>query len=190
MRVLLLALASLLTACGSGSTESSSGNANETSGGERAPLDVRNASLPNVCGNGAPITVTNGAASYDSGLGGGFDGELEISAIDTVDLDGDGTLEHLAMVRCMPGGSGTFDGVWAFHDDANGPTVLAHIEGGDRADGGLESARLEGTTVIVGRQSGSEAGVCCPTHVTDETWQLTAGAFVRTRVGEPRPIPN
>ena len=189
MRVASLVL--FLSACGA-STGSSTGEVRETetSGSERAPLDVANATLPNVCGDGTPITVTGGAASYESGLGEGLEGELEISAIATRDLDGDGTLEHLAMVRCMPGGSGTFDGVWAFHDEANGPTVVAHIEGGDRADGGLEGARLEGTAVIVGRQSGSDEGVCCPTHVTDETWQLTDGTFVRTSVGEPRPIPN
>lgn len=187
---LVVGLLALVGCGGAPATEANTTTARATTGGERATLrDLTNATLPNVCmGGDARVEVTNGAATYDSEVGDEVVGELEVEAIGALDLDGDGTVEHLAMIRCMPGGSGTFDSIVAFHETSDGPVVAATIEGGDRADGGLDVPRIDGTSVIVGRYSGSEEGVCCPTHVTDETWQLMNGAFARTSVGQTRPF--
>lgn len=161
----------------------------ETAADASRAIDLRDGELPNVCMGGAGVVrLRAGTASYESGLGAGFEGELEVQPIASVDLDGDGIVEHLALVRCAPGGSGTFDALWAFHTSGDRVVAFAHIAGGDRADGGLDGARVENGAVIVGRYSGSEEGVCCPTQITDEVWRLSGAAFTRVGVGEARPF--
>jgi hypothetical protein len=153
-----------------------------------APQDadaLADAELPSPCSDGR-LRLHGGAAEYPSTIGLPDPGSLELTPVGTMDLDGDGTAELIAYVRCMPGGSGTNDSVHAYHVENGAVVEVASIEGGDRAAGGLDGARLENGAVVVGRFSGEEEGLCCPTHVTDETWRLQHGQFVRTRVGETR----
>ncbi len=141
------------------------------------------AEIPSPCGDGARLVLSAGTASYASTLGLDAPGGLELRPIATTDLDGDGTPELIAYVVCMPGGSGTFDSVRAYHVESGRVVEVAAIDGGDRADGGLDGARVVNHDLIVGRYSGDDEGLCCPTHVTEETWQLRAGHFTRTQVG-------
>jgi hypothetical protein len=150
--------------------------------------ELVSAEIPSPCGDGARITLTDGAGNYASTIGLEAPGEIELEPIATTDLDGDGTAELIAYVLCMPGGSGTFDSVRAYHIERGRVVEVAAIEGGDRADGGLDEPRVVNGEVRLGRFSGDEAGLCCPTHVSDETWQLRAGSFVRTSVGPQRPV--
>jgi hypothetical protein len=184
-------LALALAACTSPIAAADPADPPPSSGSESVParagaLDPANATLANLCiiGEGT-LDVRDGVASYESGLGEGLEGSVELTTLARADLDGDGAEEIVIHVTCMPGGSGHPDAVWAL-DASLAP--IAHIEGGDRADGGLEGGHVEDGAVIVGRYSGDEEGLCCPTHVTDETWRLLDGAFVRTAVGETRPV--
>lgn len=199
MRTSLILLGSLLLACGGSApapASRSSGAAIEhpaiehpaTSGG--AVVDLLDAAIPNVCGGpAATLALHRGVAAYDAGLDLG-EGEVEVSVVDHLDLDHDGVLEWIAYVVCRPGGSGTFDGVYAFREVAGALETTASIPGGDRADGGLdEGARVDGDEVVVGRYSGTDEGLCCPTAVSEERWTLEQGAFVRRSVGPPAPVP-
>lgn len=154
-----------------------------------APTSIVDAEIPNPC-DGGTVQLRGGEGEYPSTIEMEEPGNLEVRDVGAADLDGDGVTEHLAMVLCMPGGSGTFDSVRAYHWENGRFVEVAAIEGGDRADGGLDVARIEGDAVVVGRFSGDEEGLCCPTHVTDETWQLRDGAFVRTAQGERREYAN
>jgi hypothetical protein len=185
-----LAASAVLVACGATPTTRATNAAAPAPSGEEAPPDLSNATLPNVCDGPQPtLTMVSGLGTYESGLGEGFEGEVEVMAVDRADLDGDVRYEWLALIVCRPGGSGTVDGVWAFHPEGGAWQLVGEIRGGDRADGGLDpSFRVEGTEVVVGRYSGSGEGLCCPTHVTEERWQLTGGTFQRTHVGEALPV--
>lgn len=212
---LALALA-LLAGCASSAahgTTPSEARAGATPGSERiaappasalevASSDVlRDASLPNVCADGV-VQVVGGVASYPSPLNEGgegengegesdarsdpFEAELEVTPIGAADLDGDGVIEWLAIVVCRPGGSGTFDAAYAFHREGEGYAVFAQVMGGDRAEGGIDSARLDEGYLAVERNSGSDEGLCCPTHVSTERWRLEERAFRRVDATPPR----
>ncbi|MEZ4253788.1 MAG: hypothetical protein R3B99_36740 [Polyangiales bacterium] len=194
---LALVLFALLVGCSSPSELQPGAS---TSGGEQAastpstptspaPTSIVDAEIPNPC-DGGTVRLRGGAGEYPSTIEMEEPGSLEVRDVGIADLDGDGVSEHVAMVLCMPGGSGTFDSVRAYHWENGRFVEVAAIEGGDRADGGLDVARIEGDAVVVGRFSGDEEGLCCPTHVTDETWQLRDGAFVRTAQGERREYAN
>lgn len=149
---------------------------------------LESAEVPSPCGDGTRIVLSGGTGHYPSTIGLETPGDVELHPIATADLDGDGTAEMIALVICMPGGSGTFDSVRAYHVEDERVVEVAAIEGGDRADGGLDTPRVVNRDVIVGRFSGDDDGVCCPTHVTDETWRLRRGRFTRVRVGSRRAV--
>ena len=181
-----------LAGCGGASTTAESGQAERTTSGDEravtteAPASMADAEIPNPCDSGA-VQLRGGEGEYPNTIGMEEPGGIELHDVGVLDLDHDGELEHVAYVLCMPGGSGTFDSVRAYHFRDGRFVQVAAIEGGDRADGGLDTPRLEGDAIVVGRFSGDEEGLCCPTHVTDETWQLQSGSFVRTARGELRP---
>lgn len=187
-----LTLAALLAGCSgaseTGTSSSTSGSETATTGGEEAasaPTSLAEAEIPNACDAGT-VQLRGGAGEYPSTIGMDDPGGIEVHDVGSFDLDHDGVMEHVAYVLCMPGGSGTFDSVRAYHVRDGRFVEVAVIEGGDRADGGLDTPRVEGDAIVVGRFSGDEEGVCCPTHVTDETWRLENGSFVRTAQGELR----
>ncbi len=148
--------------------------------------ELTSADIPNPCAPGL-VRLREGGGEYPSTIGMDTPGSLELQPIATGDLDGDGRDEMLAHVLCEPGGSGTVDSIRAYHVDDGVVVEVAVIEGGDRADGGLDVAHVVNRDVVVGRFSGNET-MCCPTHVTAETWQLRGGHFVRTHVGARRPV--
>ena len=76
----------------------------------------------------------------------------------------------------------------AYHVDAGVVVEVAHIEGGDRAEGGLGVARVVNGNVVVGRYSGSET-MCCPTHVTlKRRGAFATAASPSTHVGPRLPV--
>ncbi len=157
---------------------------------------LRDATLPNVCGDGT-VTVAEGLGTYPSPLAEtvdeeegeiAIDAELEVTPIGAADLDGDGTIEWMAIVVCRPGGSGTFDALYAFHAEGEGYAVFTQVLGGDRADGGIDGARLEDGYLVLERNSGTDEGLCCPTHVSTERWRLEGRAFHQVSATPPRPL--
>lgn len=151
--------------------------------------DLRNATLPDPCtGGGRTVRLVDGVATYPSPFDPSAEGELEVEPVGEADLDGDGTIELVAHLHCMPGGSGQADSVRAYHVEAGAYVEIAAIPGGDRAAGGLESARIEAGSIVVERASGDAEGLCCPTHVSRETWSFEGATFVRTSAAPPRPI--
>jgi hypothetical protein len=195
----------LLAGCASGAhgtseTSAASAGSERIAPPPRSALEVqssdvlRDATLPNVCADGT-VDVVGGSAAYASPLNEGesdtddaepFEAELEVTPIGAADLDGDGVIEWMAIVVCRPGGSGTFDAVYAFHQGTEGYTVFTQVLGGDRAAGGIDAARIEEGYLVLDRNSGEDEGLCCPTHVSTERWRLEEHAFRQISATTPR----
>lgn len=65
------------------------------------------------------------------------------------DLTGDGVEEAALRVYYGMGGSGSFTGVFVYSLDGGAPRRIAAVKGGDRAEGGIKSARIAGGELIV-----------------------------------------
>ncbi len=99
------------------------------------------------------------------------------------DADGDGADDALVIHVYNGGGTGQFDGITIYTMRAGQPVVLGQIPGGDRGDGGISDARIEGGAVRVERMMSQDGdGACCPSKVQEETWTWKGGAFVEDEV--------
>lgn len=79
------------------------------------------------------------------------------------DLDGDGKEEAVVTTMMNTGGTGNFSSGIIFAMKGGKPAVLTEFEGGDRAYGGLVSAKILNKELIVTRNDVGEAGgACCP----------------------------
>ena len=77
------------------------------------------------------------------------------------------------------GGGGQFDGVTLYTMRGGAPVALGEIPGGDRGDGGISDAHIEGGVVLVDRMMSQEGdGACCPSKLQQERWAWKGGAFV------------
>ena len=67
------------------------------------------------------------------------------------DITGDRNDEAAVSVYYGLGGSGSFSGVFVYTLKDGLPSLLARVEGGDRAHGGIESVKIVNGQLIVGR---------------------------------------
>lgn len=65
------------------------------------------------------------------------------------DLTGDNNEEGVILVDYNLGGSGSFTGVFVYSLQKGVPRLIATVKGGDRAHGGLKSARVQNRKLIV-----------------------------------------
>ena len=82
------------------------------------------------------------------------------------DVDADNKEDAVVLTNCNTGGTGQFTEGFVFTLKGDKPTLMDHIEGGDRAYGGLRSAKVQYGFVDVERNDvGEEGGACCPEFV-------------------------
>jgi len=82
------------------------------------------------------------------------------------DVNGDGQEEAIISSVCNTGGTGNFTNGLIYTIKNGKLTVLTEFEGGDRADGGLVSAKVVDKQLIVERNSPGEfGGSCCPEFI-------------------------
>ena len=95
------------------------------------------------------------------------------------DVDGDGADDALVIHVYNGGGTGQFDGITLYTMRGGEPVALGEIPGGDRGDGGISDARLEGGVVLVERMmSQADDGACCPSKLQHERWAWRDGKLV------------
>ena len=95
------------------------------------------------------------------------------------DVTGDGVEEALIITVYNGGGTGQFDGIDVYAMREGQPVIIGGIPGGDRGDGGIAAARVEGGVVVIERMSsGPDDGACCPSRTQHERWTWTGGKFV------------
>ncbi len=127
-----------------------------------------------------PIRVRNGRHRRRN------DDDFDIDGVEVTygDLTGDGHDEAIIVVRSSAGGTGYFSNGFVYTLRRGRPLLLTEFEGGDRAQGGIESAKVKRGILIVERAGGQ--GACCPEYVeiTEYHWdgaRLVQNGAVRRR---------
>lgn len=110
------------------------------------------------------------------------------------DVDGDGVDDAILLIDTNLGGAGTSLDAYVFGLRDGRPVLKAHLEGGDRGEGGIQSVSVTAREVIVQRfEMAGNDGVCCPSRVLVERWRWTDGRLVKApgaasvRRRKPRP---
>ena len=106
-----------------------------------------------------------------------------ISKIAYGTLIGDSNEIAIVVTVCNTGGTGDFSDGFIFGMVNGKPKVLAMIDGGDRANGGIHSATVDHGLVRVER-FGTNDGACCPEWLEIRNYKLLNGKLVE--VGLPR----
>lgn len=102
------------------------------------------------------------------------------------DLTGDGRDDAVVTTVCNHGGTGWFTEGFIFELRRGIPTQLARIEGGDRAVGGIVTARIVNGQLEVDR-FGTAGGMCCPDWVESTRYKLAGRRLVEIGERSRRP---
>lgn len=98
------------------------------------------------------------------------------------DLNSDGVEEAVVRTLCNTGGTGQFTDGIIFTVRNNRPVFVTTLGTGDRADGGIQSVRIENGLLKVDRYGGN-SGACCPDYIETYTFKLRSSELVA--VGKP-----
>ncbi|HEY0460138.1 MAG TPA: hypothetical protein VGC97_13455 [Pyrinomonadaceae bacterium] len=127
---------------------------------------------PYCAGEGTQkITVKKGEYTLDKG---DYDRlYFSVTNVSYGDVNGDQNEDAIILSVCNTGGTGQFSEGFVYGLKDGKPELLARIEGGDRADGGLRSAKVENGLLIVERNgAGETGGACCPEFVVTSKYKL------------------
>jgi hypothetical protein len=136
------------------------------------------------------ITVKNGEFFEEKEMDGYTERfYFKASPAEYGDLNGDGQDEAVVLSVCSTGGTGNFSEGFIYEMKNSKPRLLARIEGGDRADGGLRSARVEnGVLVVESNEPGEFGGACCPEFVLTTRYKLRGDKLIVTGKPERREL--
>jgi len=144
-------------------------------------VDFRNFTYKDVCGpEGGSTTVKDGSYSVQNEAD--FDKVyFEITDVVYGDVTGDGSDDALVLTLCNTGGTGNFTDGLLFTMRAGKPTVIARLGVGDRADGGIHSASINGGRLLVDRYVNMGGGACCPEAI--ETYSFKWNGRLLAQIG-------
>lgn len=132
-----------------------------------------------------PVTVKDGILFEQTEVD-GFTNNFYFSAFEVVfgDVDGDTADEAIVLTVCNTGGTGNFSEGFVYAIKDGQPALIARIEGGDRAYGGLRTVSVENGKIIkVERSAPGELGAnCCPEQIETSIYRFENGSLVQ--VGE------
>lgn len=131
-------------------------------------VDFKNFEYEPFCAGEEPekVTVKNGEYSKetkdkDSDFVDRF--YFDVTEVVFGDIDGDNKEDAVILTSCNTGGTGQFSEGFVYMLKLDKPVMVERIAGGDRADGGLHSAKIEnGMVEIVRNDVGEAGGACCP----------------------------
>jgi len=161
-------------------------------------VDFKNFVYKPLCAGSDPllITVNNGEFSEEEQQD-GYVNRLYFNVFSVTygDLTGDRQPEAIVLTVCNTGGTGNFSEGFIYTLKAGKPLLLARIEGGDRAHGGLRSAVVENGLLAVARNdAGENGGACCPEFAVTTRYKLlgdkltASGASVRRELYPSEPL--
>ena len=153
----------------------------------RAQSDIHSVEFKNFtysayCAGDQPekITVKNGEYSKETQMDGYVDRiYFNVFGISYGDLNGDGNDEAVILSVCNTGGTGNFSEGFIYTQRSGKPVLLAHFPGGDRAYGGLRSAKVDNGILIVESNDPGENGAnCCPELAVTNRYRLTGDKLI------------
>jgi hypothetical protein len=136
------------------------------------------------------ITVKNGEYSYEKPADGYTDRfYFSVTGVAYGDLNADNSEEAIVLTECNTGGTGNFSQGFIYTLKGEKPTLFAKIPGGDRADGGLRTARVEnGQLVIESNDPGETGGACCPEFILTKRYDASTGKLNEVGKTDRRPV--
>jgi hypothetical protein len=136
------------------------------------------------------ITVKNGEFSSEKQEDGYVDRfYFNITSVTYGDLNGDSSEEAVVLTVCNTGGTGNFSEGFIYTLKGDKPVLFATIPGGDRADGGLRSARVDkGQLVVESNDPGENGGACCPQVVVTTRYEVSSGKLMQIGKEEKRDL--
>ena len=131
------------------------------------------------------VTVKNGSFSEEKQMEGYVDRfHYEIFNVGFGDLDGDRQDEAVVLGVCNTGGTGNFSEGFVYKMNGGKPVLICRIEGGDRAYGGLKSAKVVNGFAVIERYDPGEHGAsCCAELILTSKYKMTNGKLAE--IGEP-----
>jgi len=136
--------------------------------------------------NKMKVTVKNGEFFRDK-----EDDKLyfSVQSVEYGDINGDGKDEAIVTTVYNSGGTGNFSDGFVFTIKNGKPMVLTGFEGGDRADGGLVSAKVSNGILVVERNSPGEfGGSCCPEFVETTRYKWNGKQLAQVGKAESREL--
>ncbi|HEY2866698.1 MAG TPA: hypothetical protein VGJ02_06370 [Pyrinomonadaceae bacterium] len=123
------------------------------------------------------VTVKNGDFSSEKQEDGYVDHfDFRVTSVSYGDLNGDNSEEAIVLTVCNTGGTGNFSEGFIYSLKDGKPALFATIPGGDRADGGLRTARVEnGQLVVEANDPGPGGGACCPEFAITARYDVSSG---------------
>jgi hypothetical protein len=147
-------------------------------------VDLKNFTYQPMCIGEEPIKVTvrNGEYLEEKGADGFTDRfYFQVFEFAYGDLTGDGREEAVVLGVCNTGGTGNFTEGFIYTMRGGRPELIGRFPGGDRAHGGLRSARIEsGFLIVESNDAGENGGACCPEFVITSRYRFSNGALKET----------
>lgn len=156
--------------------------------GDIHSVDFKNFTYEPSCAEETPtkLRVKNGKYSKETPRDGYTDRlEFDVLAVEYGDVTGDGNDEAVILSNCNTGGTGQFTEGFVYTMRSGKPALLGRVPGGDRADGGLRSIKVDGGNLVVEFNDAEKAaGACCPEGVVIQKVHVGSGGKL-TEVGPP-----
>ena len=123
------------------------------------------------------ITVKNGEYSYEKPAEGYTDRfYFNVFEVSYGDLNKDNSEEAVILTTCNTGGTGNFTQGFIYTLKNGKPVLFGNIPGGDRAYGGLRTARVEdGQLVVESNDPGENGANCCPQVILTTRYDASTG---------------
>ncbi|MBS1792663.1 MAG: hypothetical protein JSS81_02345 [Acidobacteria bacterium] len=150
--------------------------------------DFKNYTYEPSCAYDDPkkITVKKGEYTRDKGDDKMF---FSVESVNYGDLTGDKIEEAVVVTVCNTGGTGNFSEGFIYTLKDGKPELLSRIEGGDRADGGIRSAKVENGLLVVDRNDpGKNGGACCPEAAIKSKYRLEGKTLKQVGGDEKRDL--
>lgn len=155
-------------------------------------VDFKNFTYSAVCSGETPdkVTVKDGEFSSEKQEDGYVDRfYFRVFDIAYGDLTGDGKDEAIILTVCNTGGTGNFSEGFVFAMKAGKPVLTTRIPGGDRAYGGLRSAKVAaGMLVIESNDVGEMGGACCPAFIITTKYKIAGNKLAQVGKADRRDL--
>ena len=134
-------------------------------------VDFNNFTYNAFCANDEPIDIKVSGGKIEERSGDDYL-RFNVQSINYGDLNNDGRDEAVVITVCNMGGTGQFSEGYIFSTKNNKPVLTGRIAGGDRASGGLVSAKIENGLLIVESYEEGGGGLCCPEFIITNKFRL------------------